>query len=77
LFICHECRCQGRLRVLLALNRSDPAGAIDALEPAIPYELGAPRGAAGCYFGSLYPILFRGEAYLAAHKGPEAAREYQ
>jgi hypothetical protein len=30
-----------------------------------------------CFFGSLYPILFRGEAYLAAHKGPEAAREYQ
>jgi Tfp pilus assembly protein PilF len=30
-----------------------------------------------CFFGALYPILFRGEAYLAAHKGPEAAREYQ
>jgi hypothetical protein len=29
------------------------------------------------FYGSLYPILFRGEAYLAAHKGPEAAREYQ
>ena len=29
------------------------------------------------FYGSLYPILFRGEAYLAAGKGPEAAREYQ
>ena len=29
------------------------------------------------FYGSLYPILFRGEAYLAARKGPEAAREYQ
>lgn len=29
------------------------------------------------YFGSLYPILLRGEAYLAAHKGVEAAREFQ
>jgi eukaryotic-like serine/threonine-protein kinase len=62
---------------ILALKRNDPAGAIDALEPATPYELGAPRGAVTCFFGSLYPILFRGEAYLAAHKGPEAAREFQ
>jgi tetratricopeptide (TPR) repeat protein len=29
------------------------------------------------FFGALYPILFRGEAYLAARKGPEAAREYE
>jgi cytochrome c-type biogenesis protein CcmH/NrfG len=29
------------------------------------------------FYGSLYPILFRGEAYLAAGKGPEARREYQ
>jgi hypothetical protein len=29
------------------------------------------------FFGALYPILFRGEAYLAGHKAPEAAREYQ
>jgi tetratricopeptide (TPR) repeat protein len=65
------------IHAILALNRADPAGAIRALEPAIPYELGAPRGAVTCYFGSLYPILFRGEAYLAAHKGLEAAREYQ
>jgi eukaryotic-like serine/threonine-protein kinase len=65
------------IRAILALKRNDPAGAMDALEPATPYELGAPRGAVTCFFGSLYPILFRGEAYLAAHKGPEAAREFQ
>ena len=65
------------IHAILALNRGDSAGAIHALEPAIPYELGAPRGAVTCFFGSLYPILFRGEAYLAAHKGPEAAREYR
>jgi hypothetical protein len=29
------------------------------------------------YFGSLYPILLRGQAYLAARKGPEAARDFQ
>jgi DNA-binding winged helix-turn-helix (wHTH) protein/tetratricopeptide (TPR) repeat protein len=65
------------IRAIVALHRNDPAGAIHALEPAIPYELGAPRGSVTCFFGALYPILFRGEAYLAAHKGPEAAREYQ
>jgi eukaryotic-like serine/threonine-protein kinase len=65
------------IHAIVALRRNDPAGAIQALEPAIPYELGAPRGAVTCSFGSLYPILFRGEAYLAAHKGLEAAREYQ
>ena len=65
------------IHAILALNRGDPAGAIHALEAAIPYELGSPRCAVVGFYGSLYPILFRGEAYLAAGKGPEAAREYQ
>jgi eukaryotic-like serine/threonine-protein kinase len=62
---------------IVALNHKDPVRAIGALEPAIPYELGAPRCSVVIFFGALYPILFRGEAYLAGHKGPEAAREYQ
>jgi tetratricopeptide (TPR) repeat protein len=65
------------IHAILALKRGDPAGAIAALEPATPYELGSPRCAVVSYYGSLYPILFRGEAYLAAHKGPEATREFQ
>jgi DNA-binding winged helix-turn-helix (wHTH) protein/tetratricopeptide (TPR) repeat protein len=65
------------IRAILALKRNDANGALNALEPATPYELGAPRGAVTCFFGSLYPILFRGEAYLAAHRGPEAAHEFQ
>ncbi len=65
------------IHAIVALRRNDPAGAIHALEPAIPYELGAPRGSVTCYFGALYPILFRGEAYLAAHNGPQAAQEFQ
>jgi eukaryotic-like serine/threonine-protein kinase len=28
-------------------------------------------------FGSLYPVFIRGNAYLAAHKGAEAATEFQ
>jgi hypothetical protein len=62
---------------IVALNHNDPARAIDALQPAIPYELGAPRCSVVIFFGALYPILFRGEAYLAGHRGPEAAREFQ
>ena len=62
---------------IVALSHNDPVRAIDALQPAIPYELGAPRCSVVIFFGALYPILFRGEAYLAGHKGPEAAREFQ
>jgi len=29
------------------------------------------------FFGALYPIYVRGEAYLAGHKGAEAAAEFQ
>ena len=29
------------------------------------------------FFGALYPIYVRGEAYLAAHQGAEAAAEFQ
>ena len=65
------------IRAIVALRGSDPAKAIEILEAASPYELGTPRSACTGYFGSLYPILIRGEAYLAARKGSEAAREFQ
>jgi DNA-binding winged helix-turn-helix (wHTH) protein/tetratricopeptide (TPR) repeat protein len=65
------------IHAILALNRGDSAAAITSLEPATPYELGSPRCAVVGYYGSLYPIMLRGEAYLAAHKGPEAAREFE
>jgi hypothetical protein len=61
------------LKASIALNQNDPKKAIDALQLAIPYELGASRG----LFGGLYPVYLRGEAYLAAHQGPEAAIEFQ
>jgi serine/threonine protein kinase len=61
------------LGALLALKRGEPSKAIELLQIAIPYELGAPRGG----FGALYPIYVRGEADLAARKGAEAAAEFQ
>jgi tetratricopeptide (TPR) repeat protein len=64
------------LRAKLALLHSNPQKAIIDLEPAAPYELGLP--AAGFYnWPNLYPVYVRGEAYLAAHKGTEAAAEFQ
>ena len=65
------------LRALLALERGDPSKSIDLLQIAIPYEFGTPRSSIHGFFGALYPIYVRGEAYLAAHEGAEAAAEFQ
>jgi DNA-binding winged helix-turn-helix (wHTH) protein/tetratricopeptide (TPR) repeat protein len=58
----------------LALIRKDSSKAIQALQLAAPYELAEGTGAD--YF-CLYPVFVRGEAYLAAHQGSEAATEFQ
>jgi serine/threonine protein kinase/Flp pilus assembly protein TadD len=65
------------VRAFIALNHGDPAKAIELLQVAVPYELGTPRSALQSFFGALYPIFVRGQAYLAARQGAEAAREFQ
>ncbi len=60
------------LRARIALNQADPVRAIELLQVAVPYELGARLD-----LGPLYPIYVRGEAHLAAHQGAEAAIEFQ
>ena len=65
------------VRALLALNHGEPAKAIELLQLAVPYELGDPPSSFLGYFGSFYPQYVRGEAYLAAHQGGEAAAEFQ
>jgi eukaryotic-like serine/threonine-protein kinase len=65
------------IRAQLALNRSEPAEAVNLLQRAAPYELGAPRVSVHAMFGALYPVYVRGEAYLALHKGEQAAAEFQ
>jgi len=65
------------VRAFLALNRRDPAKAIELLQVAVPYELGQPRSSQTGFFGALYPIYARGQAYLAARRGAEAAKEFQ
>ena len=64
------------LRAKLALLHSNPQEALDILRAASPYELGLP---ALDYYNwpNLYPVYVRGEAYLAAHQGSEAAAEFQ
>ena len=65
------------LRARLALNHGEPSKAIELLRIAVPYELGAPRSSFFGFFGTFYPVYTRGEAYLAARQGTEAAAEFQ
>jgi tetratricopeptide (TPR) repeat protein len=65
------------LRGLFALNDGDPSKAIEVLQSAVRYEFGTPRSTMHGFFGALYPVYVRGEAYLAAQKGTEAVAEFQ
>jgi tetratricopeptide (TPR) repeat protein len=60
------------LRAQLAVDHND---AIEALQAATPYELGA--AGSGVFTPALCPVYVRGKAYLAAHQGSEAAAEFQ
>jgi DNA-binding winged helix-turn-helix (wHTH) protein len=64
------------LRAKLELLHANPQAALVILGAASPYELGLP---ALDYYNwpNLYPVYVRGEAYLAARKGSEAAAEFQ
>jgi len=61
----------------VAVQHGEPFNAIDALQVSVPYEMGSPRSSQTAFFGSLYPVFFRGEALVAAHKGADAAIEFQ
>ena len=62
------------LRAKLALNKGNASSAIEILTAAAPYELGK----SGNYgWTALYPVYVRGEAFLAARQGSEAAAEFQ
>ncbi len=61
-------------RSALALNSGNAQAAIEALSPALPYELGHTNED---FTFALYPIYFRGQAYLAAKNWTGAAAEFQ
>ena len=63
------------IQAQLALDKKNPASALNALEAASPIELGQIGFVAN--ISCLYPTYSRGEAYLAAGKGSTAATEFQ
>jgi len=65
------------LHALSALGHRAPLDAVEQLERARPYDLAMPGTAFFAKFGGLYPSYVRGEAYLAAGRGQEAAAEFQ
>lgn len=65
------------LRAALALNRNEPAKAIEALQVAAPHELGSPPPSFLGPFGALYPVYMRGNAYLKLRQGKQAAEEFK
>jgi eukaryotic-like serine/threonine-protein kinase len=65
------------LRALSALTHGAPLDAVEHLERARPYDLALPGTAFFAKFGGLYPAYIRGESYLAAGRGQEAAVEFQ
>jgi eukaryotic-like serine/threonine-protein kinase len=62
------------IHAALALRNGDGTKAVEALVPAIPYELGQCNPT---FTFSLYPVYLRGEANLSAKQGGAAASEFQ
>jgi eukaryotic-like serine/threonine-protein kinase len=59
----------------LALDRKNPASALNALQAVPPIELGKIGFVSN--ISCLYPTYIRGEAYLASGQGSAAATEFQ
>jgi hypothetical protein len=64
------------LRAKIAVKRGNTSEAIEILRAAVPYELGQTTYSSYGWNG-LYPVFVRGETYLVAHQGSEAAVEFQ
>jgi serine/threonine protein kinase/tetratricopeptide (TPR) repeat protein len=58
----------------IAMAQQAPDRAIVALEPCLPYELGAPPPG---NYGTIYPAYIRGLAYMAQKNGLAAVAEFQ
>lgn len=66
------------LRALAALDRhDDPVKALELLQLSSAYDLGLPQSSFFGFFGGMYPVYVRGQAYLALHQGTQAAAEFQ
>jgi hypothetical protein len=65
------------LRALAALARNQPAMAIELLQANVPYERACPATAFNLFFGSLYPVYVRGQAYAASEQHQQAAASFR
>jgi len=63
------------IRAQLAVDHHSFSEAIEALNIATSFEFGQPGDAT--FMPSLYPVYVRGETYLEAHQGREAAAEFE
>ena len=63
------------IRAQLALDRKDPAAALNITQAASPLEFGQIVFVSN--LSCLYPVYVRGEAYLAAGQGNAATAEFQ
>jgi eukaryotic-like serine/threonine-protein kinase len=63
------------IQAQVALNKKNPAAAVNTLQAASPIELGQIYFVAN--ISCLYHVYVRGEAYLAAGQGSAAAAEFQ
>jgi tetratricopeptide (TPR) repeat protein len=65
------------LKGLAALAHQTPSDAVERLQRVTPYKFALPGTAFFGKFGGLYPAYIRGESYLVAGRGQEAAAEFQ
>jgi eukaryotic-like serine/threonine-protein kinase len=63
------------IQAQVALDRKNPAEALNVLQRALPFELG--QIPFDVSMSCLYPVYVRGEAYLAAEQGRAAAAEFE
>jgi serine/threonine protein kinase/tetratricopeptide (TPR) repeat protein len=63
------------IQAQLALDKKNPSAGVNALQVAFPIELGQVGFVTN--ISCLYHVYVRGEAYLAAGQGKEAAAEFQ
>jgi serine/threonine protein kinase/tetratricopeptide (TPR) repeat protein len=64
------------IQAAIEIGKKNAPQAVQVLEVATPYEMGAPS-AGITFLANLYPAYIRGEAYLQAGQGQQAAAEFQ
>jgi predicted Zn-dependent protease len=62
------------IRAAIELNAKNANRALEILKSAAPYELGQSQP---FNVGMMYPVYLRGQSYLLARQGKEAAEEFQ